>query len=343
MRKMTMTLALAATVLVATTHAMAQADGPRGRRGDMQGRGEGRGRLERNGRRGGPNEQGGRLRAILTEEQREQVREIMQDAREAASQAETPEQRRDLMQAARQKVDALLTEEQKAQLTQRRGRRGSAVELTDEQKEQVETLYKEALDKADESKNAAERIAIYEQVQKDIMAVLSEEQAKALVEHREGGPGLNLTDDQKAEIRAIRDAARLATALADRPRDKQAIARKAHNDAAAVLTEEQRAKVNRARNRRGQVRGDGPMRRRGMQDGQGRRGEGRQDGPMRQRRMQQDGANARGRQRGGDGIDGRRGGGFGDRGSMRGPAEGPRPGAPANTLEDDPIFAELDD
>jgi len=28
---------------------------------------------------------------------------------------------------------------------------------------------------------------------------------------------------------------------------------------------------------------------------------------------------------------------------MRGPAQGPRPGAPANTLEDDPIFAELDD
>lgn len=234
--------------------------------------GEGRGMRAR---RGGPEGQGpgGRLRDILTPEQQAEVQEIMQAAREEARDAETPEERREIMEAAREKMEGLLTDEQKAQLPERPGRRGPAVELSDEQQEKIERIYEDALAKAEGSKNAEERIAIYEQVQKDILAVLTVEQAEALAQSADDG--LNLTQQQKDEIKAINDAARLAGALAEGPRQRRAIMREAQNDAIGVLTEEQRATLQTIRRRQRAGRGGkGGPGRGGMMGGRGGRGPG---------------------------------------------------------------------
>ena len=187
----------------------------------------------------------GRLMQILNEEQRAKAEAILREARQKAQDAATPDQRQQIMQQAREQIMVLLTEDQKAQLRAAGRPMGRGLDLSDQQDAKIADIYKAAMDKIATCKNPADRIEIYKQLQKDLLGVLTEEQARKLREMRENGPGLNLTEQQRAELAEIAKAARLAMALANDPAKKREILKQARKDALAVLTKEQREKYRR--------------------------------------------------------------------------------------------------
>jgi hypothetical protein len=257
--------ALAALVLGwAAQAAMAQKDGDRPARN----RGDQPAARQRGDRPAAGDE---RLMNILTEDQRAEAREIMQDARREAASAETPERKREIMQKARQRLRALLTEEQRKDLRGRAGRRG--VELTPEQQEHVRQIFRDALAKAEGAKEPGGRIAAYKQAQKEMLSVLNADQKAAFERLHRQPAGLELTAQQRNEIEAIRQTARLASELGQNSREKLAIAREARERALGVLTDEQRAQLRQMRARREQRRErPGPEGR--AERREGRRGEG---------------------------------------------------------------------
>jgi len=202
-------------------------------------------RRARMGGRQGPGRQpGGRIMQILTDEQKAQARDILETAREQGANAESRQQRREIMAKANEQVRALLTDEQKTQLQQGRRGRGLQLELTDEQKQQAAEIWSNACKASKEATNRVERVEIYKQAQTDLQALLTDEQKTKLEEFgKDRDPGINLTDQQKAEIAEIRRASRAAMIFAQGPQQRRELLKQSREAVKAVLTSEQIAKL----------------------------------------------------------------------------------------------------
>jgi len=137
----------------------------------------------------------GDLRGLdLTDEQKAQVKEIMQAAREQAAEAEGREAKMEIYKAARKKIaEDVLTEEQRKQVGQRRmrqrrvvvGRALGEIALSDEQKEQVQEIMQAARKKAAEAEGREAKREIYRAARAKVAEVLTEEQREQLREMRQ--------------------------------------------------------------------------------------------------------------------------------------------------------------
>lgn len=231
-----------AVVMVASVVVMAEdgeAKGPRGRRGP--------GARVRQHR--GP-------RVELTEEQKAEVKKIMEAARAKAEEAESREEKMKIMVAARKQIhDEVLTDEQKAKMKKGgpRGRRGPGFEgldLTEEQKAKIKEILESAKADAEKAETREEKAKIMRAAHKTIHeTVLTEEQRKKAAARRRGGErrrgfGVELTEEQKAQVKAIMEAAKKEAAEAETPEAKREIMRAAQKKVRdEVLTEEQKAKA----------------------------------------------------------------------------------------------------
>ncbi len=120
----------------------------------------------------------------LTDEQAEQIREIMSDARERAGDVE-PAERREIMREAFEKVrDEVLTEEQREKAAAMRKRAQAfgmfrGLDLTDGQKEKIREIMSDARERAREADDPAERRDIMREAHKRIVDdVLTDDQAE---------------------------------------------------------------------------------------------------------------------------------------------------------------------
>ncbi len=225
---------------------------------------------------------------------------VDQEARQQAmaQMRELMEERRAMADNVLKQLDEHLTDEQMAVAGKvigggpRGTRRGGppmrllrALELTDEQKTKVrETM--EAAREAARKAEPGERRGAFEAAWKSVVDnVLTDAQRAKLEELKknapkrrgpDGGPhALDLTEDQKAQIREIMQDARAKMKDADGREARREIFMAARKQIAdEVLTPEQREKARKFRERRGERRGqDGPRR--------GRRGRGgREDEPV---------------------------------------------------------------
>ncbi|MDK1032063.1 MAG: hypothetical protein QGD94_08665 [Planctomycetia bacterium] len=160
------------------------------------------------------------------------------------------------------------------------GKRGETLNITDEQRDKIKAIIKDNLgdlkgnfkdalgDKEKMAELGKQLKAAWEKAKPQILAVLTDEQKKKLEElkadakkrfaefrekHKGKGPGkfLDLTDDQKAAMKALVAQLREAHKAGDKDKIK-----KLRAGFADILTEEQRAKLKEMRaKRRGQHKG----------------------------------------------------------------------------------------
>ena len=221
----------------------------------------------------------------LTDAQKKEIEGIRKTAMAAAKDAE-PKDRRAIMEKMREDIHKVFTEEQLAKLKKGRPQGGGRPDLglTDEQKKQMDAIRKGVREKMKDAK-PEERKAIFEQMQKDIAAILTKEQLEKFKKARQGGrhgrgpggmPDIGLSDDQKAQIEGIRKTA-MAAAKDAEPKDRRAIIEKMKKDIHALFTEEQLDKLKKAHQGgprgKGKDRGD-IDRRKGGGDKKGRKGGG---------------------------------------------------------------------
>jgi len=222
----------------------------------------------------------------LTDEQKKEIQGIRKDAMAKVKDAK-PEDRQAIFKKMREDIGGVLTEEQREKMKKARQSGGPDRErpdlgLTDEQKEKMAVIHKEARAKMKDAK-PGERKAIHEQMQKQIAELLTKEQLEKFKKfHQQRGrrgrgmPDIGLSDDQKAQIAEIRKKAHDAAKDAE-PKDRRAIIEKMKKDIHALLTKEQIEKLKKARqdgSRRGKGRGRGDR-------GKGRRGGGDRPGKKR--------------------------------------------------------------
>ena len=159
--------------------------------------------------------------------------------------------------------------------------------LTDEQKAAMAKIRKDAMAKIKDAK-PEERKAIFEEMRKQIEALLTAEQLEKLKQARQGGqrgrgmPDIGLTDEQKTKIEKIRKEA-MAAAKDAKPEARKGILEQMRKDIHALLTDEQIEKLKKAQQggpRDGaKVRGDRKGRRPG--GAKGRKGGGDRPGKKR--------------------------------------------------------------
>jgi len=272
----TLTVVLAVALLTGVLTAEEGKDRPKPKRGERVRRGPRKG--------GGPR---GMPDIGLTDAQKAEIKKIREAAMAEAKKVD-PKDRRAIFEKMKKDIHALFTEEQLEKLKKahgdRRGRgRGGMpdIGLSEDQKKAIAEIRKAAMAEIKKAK-PEERRAIFEKMRKDIEALLTKEQIEKMKKARQHGrgrggmPDVGLTDEQKAEIKKIREAA-MAKAKEAKPEERRAIfeeMRKAIHD---VFTEEQLEKLKKARK-------DGPPRR-GGDKGRRRGPKGKGDGerPRRKR------------------------------------------------------------
>lgn len=230
----------------------------------------------------------GALRRLeLTEEQKTKVRGIMEAAKEAAGKAETRQDKAKAIKAALDTIrEDVLTDAQRQKLTEMREQFAkrhnplAALDLSDEQKGQIEKIMADAKAAADQAETRQEKWKIHMEARKKIAdEVLTAEQVgKLKAMHRRGArdamgriaDALGMTEQQREQAKAIMEQARKDMQSAETREDKHKIMVEARKKIAdEVLTAEQREKIEKFRQGRGRGQGDG---------------EGRKSRPMRPRR-----------------------------------------------------------
>jgi len=243
----------------------------------------------------------------LTEEQQQKIDQIRQKFMGKIRAAETPEARREVFGQMREAISQVLTEEQRAQLRQRFGQfqrpgqqpRQRPAERPAEGPQFSMDLLRRMNEQLDLTPEQRQRIAqMVRQAMQRLMAdirqnVLTEEQRKKLAELRPerparpeqpgqpGGPStgrgrmfggmfdqLGLSEEQQQKMAAIRDKYMEKMRTADRDQ-RRGIFEKMRDEMNAVLTEEQRQKMEELRQRFG----GGFRGRSGAQGGGPRRGQ----------------------------------------------------------------------
>lgn len=123
----------------------------------------------------------------LTDEQKAKSAEIRKAARRKAKDAKTPEERREIRKQMHEDLKEILTDEQRAKREQFGRGRGGDLGLTDEQKPKVAEIRKAVAAKTAEARKQIRQAR--EQMDKDLAAVLSEEQmTKLRASRRQKGP-----------------------------------------------------------------------------------------------------------------------------------------------------------
>ena len=186
--------------------------------------------------------------------------------------AESTKGRRELRETMRKQIDAVLTDKQKAKAKtmMRQGRRAvigahmvrralGQVKLTDEQKAKIKKIVDETQASAGKVKSAKEKNELWQKALKTIKSdVLTKEQVKKFEEamlrmgRRYGrmrlGADLNLTDDQKAKAKKIRETYRDKIKNA-KPEERWELIKKMRGELESILTDEQKAKAKKHRER----------------------------------------------------------------------------------------------
>lgn len=142
----------------------------------------------------------GTLRKLdLTDEQKEAVKKILGEAKAQAKEAESPKAKAKIMRAARDKIASeVLTAEQREKLAAmpkccakgHKGRMFVGLDLTDQQREQIAEIRKDAGEKAKAAETRQEKRKIMRAVrEKIVQEILTDEQRKQLREKRGHGQG----------------------------------------------------------------------------------------------------------------------------------------------------------
>ena len=214
----------------------------------------------------------------LTDEQKKEIEAIRKDAMAKIKDAKG-EDRKAIFAKMREDINGVFTKEQLEKFKKARekggpGRKRPDLGLTDEQKEKMAAIRKDAMAKMKDAK-PGERKAIHEQMQKQIAELLTKEQLEKFKEFHQRGrrgrgmPDIGLSDDQKAQIAEIRKKAQAAAKDAE-PKDRKAIFEEMKKDIHALFTKEQLEKLKKARQDGPRDKGKG----RGRGDKKGRKGGG---------------------------------------------------------------------
>ncbi len=209
---------------------------------------------------------------------REQMRKARKDKDHEAlkglrkKMADGTKGRRELHAALRKQIDAVLTDKQKAQAKKMRYQRYRAVigarmvhralgqvNLSNEQKEKVKKIVADTKTAADKAKTPKEKGELWQKAVKTIKSdVLTKEQAKkfeqALLRMRRRQRqmslfgALNLTEDQKAKSKKIRETYREKIKDA-KPEERRELIKKMREELESILTDEQKAKAKKHRER----------------------------------------------------------------------------------------------
>ncbi len=187
--------------------------------------------------------------------------------------ADSMKGRRELHAAMRKQIEAVLTDEQKAKAKKmmRQGYRAvvgarmvrralGQVKLSDKQKAKVKKIVTDTKASADKVKTLKEKGELWRKAVKTIKSdVLTKEQVKKFEEamqrmgRRYGrtrlGADLNLTDDQKAKGKKIRETYRDKIKNA-KPEERRELMKKMRGELESILTDEQKAKAKKYREER---------------------------------------------------------------------------------------------
>ena len=140
------------------------------------------------------------------------------------------------------------------------------LDLTEEQKTKIEGIRKQAKEKAQSTEDRKAKREVFQQMRKDVNAVLTETQQKKLkhFEMRDawlhGGRmwhKLDLSKEQKAKLAGIRKEAREKLAKTEDRQAKREVFGQLRKDTMATLTDEQREEVKKTFRSRGGRRGGG--------------------------------------------------------------------------------------
>jgi len=169
---------------------------------------------------------------------------------EALKEAESCEERYEIIEQLREDLASLFTEEQLAAVKEcmRQPKPATCmdqIDLSPEQIELIDTIRAAALEAIKGAKEPQEAREIIEQMHQAIEDVLTEEQLEALRECMHPGKPVNcmdqigLTEEQIAQLDAIRDAAIEAVKLAENRDEVRVIMDQMREDMMAVLTPDQ--------------------------------------------------------------------------------------------------------
>jgi len=205
----------------------------------------------------------------LTEEQKARMKAIREETKGLLEKAKTREEKGKILRESFSKAGEVLTEEQRRKLKEliKRQRRQhdplAGLDLTTEQKKQVEAIRKEMREKMADAKDREARLAIHKEMREKIGQVLTDEQKKQLRENiakrryrdRSGKrpwranmmamiERLDLTEDQKARMKSIRQATRSRLEEARTREEKRKIFRDSAKEINEILTDDQRKKLD---------------------------------------------------------------------------------------------------
>jgi Spy/CpxP family protein refolding chaperone len=200
----------------------------------------------------------------LTAEQKAAIKAIRQNTRKAVQDATSPAEKLSLIQAARDQIKALLTREQQAKLEEIRQQRIQAaldrmdtllaqLNLTEKQKIEVAVIVARARKAVEDAATLAGKRAAVKSAWDKIKALLTSEQLAQLKQIRqnqgnggrhagiaataEAAAALDLTDTQKAAIKAIRDSTRQQIRSLLTPEQLTVLRQKRANAIARVLVQ----------------------------------------------------------------------------------------------------------
>jgi Spy/CpxP family protein refolding chaperone len=211
----------------------------------------------------------------LTAEQKAAIKSIRESTRQAVQDANSPADKLALINAAKGQIKALLTPEQLAKLAEIRQGRTQAgqnigagvlaqLNLTEKQKLQIAVIRERTQKAVESAATPADKLALIKSAWDEIKALLTPEQLAQLQEIRKGqrksqagivaaaetAAALNLTDEQKATIKSIRESTRQAVQAATSPADKRAIRKAAWEQIKGLLTPEQLAELKKTHPRK---------------------------------------------------------------------------------------------
>ena len=258
-------VAFLAVVFAAGSVLAADSEGAKGKSGGKDG--------QKRAKRGGGGERGKHRKMPeigLSAEQKTAIAGLRKAAHASAKEAKTPEARKAIYAKMKTDIHALLTKDQQAKMKEARKNRPGGGEggkdrpdlgLTEEQKKKMKAIHEGTRAKMKAAKTPEERKAIHEAARAKVKALLGDEkfekfQAAHKGRRHRGMPDIGMSAEQKTKVEGIRKKAK-ADMKDAKGKDRKAIMEKMHKDINALLTDEQRAKMKKARegHRRGDKKG----------------------------------------------------------------------------------------
>ncbi|MDP7636839.1 MAG: hypothetical protein QF577_04740, partial [Phycisphaerae bacterium] len=194
----------------------------------------------------------------LTEEQKARMKAIREETKGLLEKAKTREEKGKILRESFSKAGEVLTDEQRRKLKEliKRQRRQhdplAGLDLTTEQKKQVEAIRKEMREKMANVKDHEARLAIHKKMREKIGQVLTDEQKQQLRENiakrrysrMAAFKDLDLTEEQKARMKAIREETKGLLEKARTREEKRKIFRDSAKEINEILTDDQRKKLD---------------------------------------------------------------------------------------------------